>query len=141
MEVQQKKITHKENFNIEVQQYQKDIRTTDGEWMPNKEVLAESKVFLLYEAWIKGIEDLLPNEELAEEEDFFEENAEDGYFQVEIFALLEADNQYSFTMLELLMKVHNQQHNKELGDHIFFEGLERSNPYKNIPVYFVNCGS
>lgn len=135
------KITDKEKFSRQVQQYQKDIRMTDEEWIPDKEVLEQAKVFLLYEAWIKGIEELLPNEELAEQEDFTEENAEDGYFQVEILALLEADNKYSFTMLELLMKVHNQQYNKELGDHSFFEGLEKINTYKNLSVYYVNCGS
>ena len=45
-------------------------------------------------------------------------------WQVEIMAHLVADNGTYFTREELLFKLHNLMANKELGDHVFFEGIE-----------------
>ena len=128
-------------FNKKVQEYQNKISKIDKHWKPEEMILERRKVFVQYEAWVRGKEDLLENEELVEDEEFLEEDAEDGYFQVEIAALLEADNGSSFTMSELLMKLHNQQCNKKLGDHVYFEGLEERGEYKKTPLYLLYCGS
>lgn len=96
-----------------------------------------------YEAWIAGAGDLLENESLLEDEDILDEdNKEDGLFQVEILAHLKADNGQNFTALEFLLKSHNQQVNKELGDHVFFEGTDE-NPelFDGIPICYIACGS
>ena len=82
---------------------------------------------------------MLENE--TTDEELSEEYADDGYFQVDVKALLKADNGKYFTNLELMTKVHNQQANKELGDHIFFEGMDSDNEKDGIPVFYVMCGS
>ena len=79
--------------------------------------------------------------ETADEEELSEEYAEDGYFQVDVRALLKADNGKYFTNLELMTKVHNQQTNKELGDHVFFEGMDLDDEIDGIPVFYIACGS
>lgn len=94
---------------------------------------------------MKGPEDLLENETLIEgDRDIFddEDNAEDGQFQVEIVAKLKADNGTNFSALEFLMKAHNQHANKELGDHVFFEGTDE-NPeiIDGLPTCYISCGS
>ena len=55
--------------------------------------------------------------------------------------MLKADNGKYFTNLELMTKVHNQQANKELGDHVFFEGMDLDDEIDGIPVFYVACGS
>ena len=52
---------------------------------------------------------------------------------------------------ELLFKLHNLMANKELGDHVFFEGIEYEghecegygliDNEDSIPVFFIVCGS
>ncbi len=46
-----------------------------------------------------------------------------------------------FTRGELLMKVQNQLEGKDLGDHCFFEGLERVETEDGIPRWRVRLGS
>lgn len=59
--------------------------------------------------------------------------------QVEIVALIKADNGLHLTAQELLM---NQMANKEPGDHVFFEGTDET-PFVSdgVPTYFIGCGS
>lgn len=109
------------------------------------------EILIVYEAWISSRDDLYENERLDEEDELLEEDKEDGMWQVEIFALLKADNGKNFTLADLIMKIHNQQANKDLGDHTFFEGLEYSGYEthagglvendEGLPVFFVVCGS
>jgi len=40
-----------------------------------------------------------------------------------------------------LMKVHNQQANKELGDHVFYEGTEIERGENGIAILPIYCGS
>jgi len=134
-----------EKFNKEVTQYQIDIYKTEDRWNPNEIVFEFPEMQIQYMAWVKGPKDLLENETLIEDdEDVFddEDNAEDGEFQVEILAKLKADNGENFTALEFLMKAHNQQANKELGDHVFFEGTDE-NPeiIDGLPTCYIACGS
>jgi len=75
--------------------------------------------------------------------DIFEEEPDDdeyGY-QVELAAILLPDNGKSFLGYELLMKVHNQQANKELGDHVFYEGTEIERGEDGIAILPIYCGS
>ena len=72
-------------------------------------------------------------------------------WQVEIMAHLVADNSTYFTREELLFKLHNLMANKELGDHVFFEGIEYEghecegygliDNEDGIPVFYIVCGS
>ncbi len=132
-----------EKFNIEVTKYQKNIYDSDDNWKPNEIVFDFPELQIQYEAWVTGADDLLENETLIDEEDAFDEdNSEDGMFQVEITAKLKADNGKNFTALEFLFKAHNQQANKDLGDHVFFEGTDdEPEIYDGLPTCYIACGS
>lgn len=78
---------------------------------------------------------------VIDESDLDEENRIDGLFQADIEALLSANNGSFFTSGELLMKVHNQLAEKDLGDHYFFEGLEWVEMEDGIPRWRVRLGS
>ena len=134
-----------EKFNNEIIQYQKDIYKTDERWKPNEIIFDFPKLEIQYMAWVTGPTDLLENETLIEDdEDIFDEEPEEdeeGY-QVEILALLTADNGKNFTALEFLMKAHNQMSNKELGDHVFFEGTDENPDITDgLPTCYISCGS
>ena len=130
-----------EEFNKDIEAYYDQMREyVDREWNPDEVAVNHPEIYVDYEAWIKGKEDLLENE-TADEEELSEEYAEDGYFQVDVRALLKADNGKNFTNLELMTKVHNQQANKELGDHVFFEGMGLDDEIDGIPVFYIACGS
>ncbi|MBS5290682.1 MAG: SMI1/KNR4 family protein, partial [Veillonella sp.] len=106
-----------------------------------------------YEAWIESKDQLFDNERVTDEELLEEdkEDKEDGMWQVEIMAHLVADNGTYFTREELLFKLHNLMANKELGDHVFFEGIEyeghecegngQIDNEDAIPVFYIVCGS
>lgn len=133
----------KDHLNKEVTHYQIDIYETSENWKPNEIVFDFPEIQIQYEAWITNPSDLHENETLLDEDDnsFDEEDSEDGMFQVEILAKLKADNGKNFTALEFLMKTHNQQANKELGDHIFFEGIDESPKINGLPTFYIACGS
>ena len=109
-----------------------------------------SALLLTYEAWIESEDQLFDNERVTDEE-LLEEDKEDGMWQVEIMAHLVADNGTYFTREELLFKLHNLMANKELGDHVFFEGIEYEghecegygliDNEDGIPVFYTCCGS
>jgi hypothetical protein len=130
-----------EDFNQRVLQYQLDIMKDKACWKSDEIVIDSPAVDVAFMAWIeKG--SLAKNETLLEEEGFFEdeENSEDGLFQAEIKARLEADNGRNFTALELLYKLDKQMKSKELGDHIFFEGLSQEGE-SDVPMFYMACGS
>ncbi|WP_051892450.1 tetratricopeptide repeat protein [Flavobacterium reichenbachii] len=130
-------------FNAEVIDYQKRIYKTDENWKPNEIVFEVPELQIQYMAWIRKPSDLLENEILIEEDrNVFQEYPEEKEHQVEILAKLKADNGKNFTALEFLLKAHNQQANKELGDHVFFEGTDE-NLYvvEGLPTCFIACGS
>ena len=130
-----------EEFNKDIKAYYNQMREyVNREWNPDEAAVNQPEIYVDYEAWIKGKEDLMENE-AADEEELSEEYAEDGYFQVDVRALLKADNGKYFTNLELMTKAHNQQANKELGDHVFFEGMDLDDEIDGIPVFYVACGS
>lgn len=134
----------KEKFNKEVIEYQDDISDKNN-WVPDEIVFDVPELQIQYMAWIYEPGDLLENETLIDEDkDVFDEEPdedEDGY-QVEIIAKLKADNGKNFTALEFLLKTHNQQANKELGDHVFFEGTDEEPVIVDgLPTYYIACGS
>jgi len=138
--------TDTEEFNQEVIDYQNLIYKTNENWKPNEVVFDVPELQIQYMAWVKGASDLLENETLIEEDrDVFEEEPyeeEDDMYQVELLAKLTADNGKHFTALEFLLKTHNQQVNKELGDHVFFEGTdEKPILIEGIPTCYIACGS
>ena len=130
-----------EEFKKDIEEYNLSCEN-EKEWRLDELVVDEPKIEMQYMAWVVP-EHILPNEELMEDDDIFEEEPDDdeyGY-QVELAATLLPDNGKGFLGYELLMKVHNQQANKELGDHVFYEGteIERGEDGKAIlPIY---CGS
>ena len=130
-----------EEFDKDIKEYYDRMREyVDREWKPDEIAVKQSEIYVDYEAWIKGKEDLLENE-TTDEEELSEEYAEDGYFQVDVRALLKADNGKYFTNLELMTKVHNQQANKELGDHVFYEGSEVEREEDGVARTYIYCGS
>ena len=129
-------------YNKEVEKYVDDEADDDR--------LEEPEILVTYEAWIESTDQLFDNERVTDEE-LFEEDKEDGMWQVEIMAHLVADNGTYFTREELLFKLHNLMANKELGDHVFFEGIEYEghecegygliDNEDGIPVFYTCCGS
>ena len=114
-------------------------------------LLEEPEILVIYEAWIRSPVQLHDNERLNEEDDLKEENKDNDMWQVEIMAHLKADNGKAFTLQELIFKLQNLMADKELGDHVFLEGMEYEghecegnglidNP-DGIPVFYVCCGS
>ena len=114
-------------------------------------VLEEPEILVIYEAWIRSPAQLHDNERLNEEDDLKEENKDNDMWQVEIMAHLKADNGKAFTLQELIFKLQNLMADKELGDHVFLEGMEYEghecegngliNDPDGIPVFYVCCGS
>jgi hypothetical protein len=131
-----------ESFNKEISQYQIDIMEGDACWNPNEIIIDSPNVDIVYMAWIEkgGLEE---NETLLEDKDFFEneENSDDGQFQANILSSFVADNGKNFTSLELMYKLDKQMKTKDLGDHIFFEGLTKQESENGNPIYFMDCGS
>ena len=131
-------------YNKEVEKYVDDDQADDDD------ILEEPEILVTYEAWIESVDQLFDNERVTDEE-LFEEDKEDGMWQVEIMAHLVADNGTYFTREELLFKLHNLMANKELGDHVFFEGIEYEghecegygliDNEDGIPVFYIVCGS
>ncbi len=131
-------------FDEEISRYQKDILRAQAYWKGEETVIHAPEVEVCYEAWIRSIDDLKSNEELLDdqEEVFDEDNEEDGFFQVEISAKLQAANGSSFSALDIMYQMEHQVSNKELGDHIFFEGFQRAQGYNGaLPLYHMVCGS
>jgi hypothetical protein len=133
-----------QKFNEEVTKYQNNIYGNSDNWKPDEIVFDSPEIQIQYMAWVSSPQDLLENEYLIEEEEnVFEEYPDEEEYQVEIVAKLKADNGECFTALEFLMKSHNQQANKELGDHVFFEGVDDDEPeiINDLPTYYIECGS
>ncbi len=131
-------------YNENVKRYIYDDQSDDDDRLEEPEIL------VTYEAWIESEDQLFDNERVTDEE-LLEEDKEDGMWQVEIMAHLVADNGTYFTREELLFKLHNLMANKELGDHVFFEGIEYEghecegygliDNEDGIPVFYIVCGS
>jgi hypothetical protein len=137
--------TDPQAFDLAVSQYQRDIYDDQNRWKPSEIVFNVPELQIQYTAWVSGPQHLLENEALSQDDlnAFDGEPEADEYgYQVEIVAKLMADNGKHFTALEFLYKVHNQQANKELGDHVFFEGTDsKPQMISGLPTYYIACGS
>lgn len=144
-----KKSYSKENFSKEFNQILEEY----AEYGAKESALAlleEPEILVTYEAWIESENQLYNNERLNDEE-LLEEEKEDNMWQVEIMAHITADNDKYFTGEELTFKLQNLMANKELGDHVFYEGIEYEgheceghgliDNEDGIPVFYVCCGS
>lgn len=139
----QEKYEDFQSFLKEIEQRNAEIMEENSVWNADDIVLQNATIDIQYMAWLASEKDLLSNEELCEDDDFWdnEDNSDDGYFQAELLMHLKADNGSNFTAGELLFKIHNQLANKELGDHMFFEGLQPYESDDNVPSYYLLCGS
>ena len=144
-----KKLYSKENFSKEFNQILEEY----AEYGAKESALAlleEPEILVTYEAWIES-ENQLHNNERLNDEELLEEEKEDNMWQVEIMAHITADNGKYFTGEELTFKLQNLMANKELGDHVFYEGIEYEgheceghgliDNEDGIPVFYVCCGS
>ena len=144
-----KKSYSKENFSKEFNQILEEY----AEYGTKESALAlleEPEILVTYEAWIES-ENQLHNNERLNDEELLEEEKEDNMWQVEIMAYITADNGKYFTGEELTFKLQNLMANKELGDHVFYEGIEYEgheceghgliDNEDGIPVFYVCCGS
>ncbi|MGI9527318.1 MAG: suppressor of fused domain protein [Weeksellaceae bacterium] len=130
------------NFVVAVKAYNIALENDLTNTNPFATIFTSSQVKVMYEAYIQSKEDLLEHETLLMEEETFNQTAEDGYYQATILATLKAEQENTFGSLELLLKVHNSLANKELGDHVFFEGFEiQGYEEDGTPVIFLPLGS
>lgn len=127
-----------EAFTKDIIDYIEDNREN---WIPNKIALKASRVHIVYEAFITGIEQLRINEIVLDMSTLDEECRIDGVFQTDIQAYLTADNGKYFTNVELLRKIHNQLAYKDLGNNEFLEGLEYIETDGGTSIYRLMTGS
>lgn len=117
------------------------IEDNSENWVPNKIALKASRVHIVYEAFITGLEQLRINETVLDMSTLDEECRIDGVFQTDIQAYLTADNGKYFTNVELLRKIHNQLAYKDLGNNEFLEGLEYIETDGETSIYRLITGS
>ena len=127
-----------EAFTKDIIDYIEDNREN---WVPNKITLKASRVHIVYEAFITGLEQLRINETVLDMSTLDEECRIDGMFQTDIQAYLTADNGKYFTNVELLRKIHNQLAYKDLGNNDFLEGLEYIETDGGTSIYRLMTGS
>lgn len=145
-------VFNKQTYSREefTKEYNENVKKYVDDEADDDDRLEEPEILVTYEAWIESEDQLFDNERVTDEE-LLEEDKEDGMWQVEIMAHLVADNDTYFTREELLFKLHNLMANKELGDHVFFEGIEYEghecegygliDNEDGIPVFYTCCGS
>ena len=127
-----------ESFTKDIVGYIEDNRES---WVPNRIAVKASRLNIVYEAFITGVEQLRNNETVLDMSTLDEECRIDGVFQTDIKAHLMADNGKYFTNVELLRKIHNQLVFKDLGGNEFLEGLEYVDADGSTPVYRLMTGS
>ena len=132
----------KDDFNKEITDYQIKFKQDETTWKPNEILIEGNTIDLVFMAWIDE-NGLAVNEALLEDDDFFEDenNSEFGLFHADIQFRLFADNGKNFSALEIMYKIDLQMKPKELGDHIFFEGLGSLESDNDIPKFYLFCGS
>ena len=125
-------------FTLDIINY---IEDNKANWNPNGIAINSRKVYIVYEAFITGIEQLRSNETVIDMSYLDEECRIDGVFQTDIKVYLTADNGKYFTNVELLRKIHNQLAYKDLGNNESFEGLEYVDTDGGTLVYRLMTGS
>lgn len=99
------------------------------------------QIRIIYDAWIKGKEDLQDYEKLTDES-FLQTESENGFYQCRIISTFQSMSGDTFGALELLFAIHNTLANKELGDHVFFEGFDLIGEEEDgTPILYLMLGS
>ena len=108
------------------------------------------ELLVVYRAWIKSKDQLNENEILFNEAELIEEERDNEMQQVEIMAYLRPDDGISFSLEELMFKIHNLMANKELRDNVSFEGFDnigffdkhtgKEDRENGLPAILVCCG-
>lgn len=136
------------DFNEAIADYNDAIAEDMGRpnvWNSEEIIIEEAEIQIQYMAWIDEPCQILSNERLCDEDaDAFEKEGDEDGYQVEIIARLKANNGRSFSALEFMFKVHNQQVNKDLGDHVFFEGIADEpmiDAATGLKTWYIPCGS
>lgn len=129
-----------QNFWIAVNSYNNDMENDLSDYAPHSTIFNSKKVKVMYEAYIKDEKSLWEYEKLLNT-DTFNEPEPDGTYYAEIMAECESFDNH-FGAIELLQWIHNSMSNKDLGDHIFFEGIEVEGYEEDgTPVISVVLGS
>lgn len=121
------------DFNQEINRYQEHIMQHKTRWDPEAIVVDFPRVSVIYEYWAGA------NDPVFEDEQVSGDNEE----QKDVMVTFKADNGQYFTASELLYKLHMRLRQRELGDHIFFEGLTAAENREagTTPVFYLYCGS
>ena len=129
-----------QNFWLSVYDYNSDMENNLDDFTPHATIFNTKKVKVIYEAYIKDETALWEYEKLINP-DVLNEPEPDGTYYAQIIAECESYDNY-FGAIELLYWIHNSISNKDLGDHIFFEGIELEG-YEDdgTPVVSVILGS
>lgn len=105
----------------------------------------EPMVYVMYQARLRSEDDLQGNEILKYPEVFLGESDGDGYYHTTVVLTIQANDDRVITAIELLHQIQNAIANKELGEHVFFEGFKRvgtvSDLSDEVPVIEVLFGS
>ena len=132
------------SFWDDVRRYNNEIEQDLEHFNPFAIIFNTPKVKVIYQAWVKNEKSLFSIEKFVEnpKDIFDEDNEEDGFYQAEIIAEFQAGDNNAFGALELLWNIHNCLQNKELGDHIFFEGFQIEGYEEDgTPVLYLYLGS
>ena len=132
-------------FNDAVSRYYRelnaDLDRPNDHWQPDNIVINAPACYIRYEAWFDAAPALQANEQLAAPE-FLDELGDGDYHESEILARLDADNGTNISTLEFLYKAQQQMADKDIGDHVFFEGAElEEEVHEGLPVYAIYRGS
>lgn len=128
------------NFWQALQDYHQDIDCMKKlEKFEPSEIACHGEIYIVYEAYINGLAQLTENETLLYDVEF------DGeYEEVTILLKITGYDPKHIGTLELLYYIHENLANKDLGDHVFFEGLafdEALTQTYQKPVYQLLLGS
>lgn len=128
-------------FWEDIKAYNTSIENDLEDFAPFATIFGSTKVKLMYDTYIKSEKDLLENEILLNP-DTFSTPESNGMFFAQILTELVSEDREYFGALNLLLHIHNSLFNKELGDHIFFEGfLLESYQDDGTPVIYLRLGS
>lgn len=127
-------------FFEDVKSYNEELGNSLEEFSPFAMMFQTGKIKIMYDAWVKDEDELFDNE-IVTDKKYFETEPQDGYYEVKIVATFESLSS-SFCALETLFLINNTLSNKNLGDHIFFEGFELIGEEEDgTPLLYLLLGS
>lgn len=128
-------------FFEEVKTYNDSLNNELEGFTPFATMFQGEKLKVMYDVWVKNKEELF-DYEMVTDEKYFNQEPQDGYYQVRLVATFESSSGNSFGALETLFLVNNALANKELGDHIYFEDFELIGEEQDgTPLLYLQLGS